>query len=159
MSRINNRNNICIISANEKPIRLTINISKIIWNIINAKNIFPQLLCSNFMYTSFYHFPRSWILFYKYLYFFMIQTISKWFICTEMDSPSFLRISWQKSYFCKIHLESVEEWWNKVKPETCWQITFNLQRSGCPIVYICNQQLPEANEVRYLGLLPDSRLT
>jgi hypothetical protein len=46
-----------------------------------------------------------------------------------------------------------------VAHESQWHITFTTRRETCPPVHINNVQLPQAEEVEYLGLHLDRRLT
>jgi hypothetical protein len=53
----------------------------------------------------------------------------------------------------------MEQWKIKVNPEKSSQITFTTRRAVCPQVSINNIPIPTKQEVKYLGLHLDERLT
>jgi hypothetical protein len=60
------------------------------------------------------------------------------------------------------HLNQLEAWFNdwRIKVETkSAQVTFTNRRSDCPVVTTNGTQLPVKNEVKYLDLILDERLT
>lgn len=61
------------------------------------------------------------------------------------------------------HLDVVEKWlsdWRiKVNEQKCKQVTFTLYRRNCPNVTLNNAVLPQSDEVTYLGVHLDRRLT
>ena len=61
------------------------------------------------------------------------------------------------------HLGSLEEWlklWRiQVNETKSTHITFTLKKSQCPTVYLNSTPIPQANEVKYLGIHMEKRLT
>jgi hypothetical protein len=61
------------------------------------------------------------------------------------------------------HLNQLEAWlskWRvKVNETKSEQVTFTNRRTDCPVVTINETQLPVKNEVKYLGLILDQKLT
>jgi hypothetical protein len=61
-----------------------------------------------------------------------------------------LKILWKLTKF---------KWRLKANGSKSTHVTFTTCRVTCPPVHICNEQLPQAEEVKYLGLHLDRRLT
>ena len=63
----------------------------------------------------------------------------------------------------QVHLNKIHPWlikWRMKANEIKFtQITFTLKKRTCPPVYLNNKQLPQTNEVKYLGIHLDRRLT
>jgi hypothetical protein len=63
----------------------------------------------------------------------------------------------------KTSLLAIQQWltkWRlKANSSKSTHVTFTTRRATCPGVYIYNEQLPQAEEVKYLGLHLDRRLT
>lgn len=61
------------------------------------------------------------------------------------------------------HATLIEEWMHKwrirVQEQKCVQVTFTLNKNSCPPVLFNGVAIPNANEVRYLGVHLDRRLT
>ena len=61
------------------------------------------------------------------------------------------------------HLKQIEEWlakWRiKVNENKCKHITFTLRPKTCPTVKLNNVSIPQADEITYLGIHLDRRLT
>jgi hypothetical protein len=61
------------------------------------------------------------------------------------------------------HLLAIQNWltkWRvKVNESKSMHVTFTIQRETCPPVYINEAQLPQAEDVKYLGLHLDRRFT
>lgn len=61
------------------------------------------------------------------------------------------------------NINSIDKWlkrWRiKVNETKSIQITFTLKHKSCPPIYINGVQIPQADEVRYLGMHLDKRLT
>lgn len=61
------------------------------------------------------------------------------------------------------HLSELQLWINKwrmkINPTKSVQVTFANRRATCPVVMIGDTQLPVSNQVKYLGLVLDSKLT
>ena len=53
----------------------------------------------------------------------------------------------------------LSDWRVKVNETKAAQVTFTNRRTGCPHVTINGAQLPVKNEVKYLGLILDKKLT
>lgn len=53
----------------------------------------------------------------------------------------------------------LDSWRIKVNVNKSVHITFTLRNETCPPVVMCNTQLPQVNEVKYLGMHLDRRLT
>jgi hypothetical protein len=66
-------------------------------------------------------------------------------------------------YFFHINLLAIQskiaKWRMKANGSRSTHITFTTQREMCPPVHINNVQLPQTEEVKYLGLHLDRRLT
>jgi hypothetical protein len=60
-------------------------------------------------------------------------------------------------------INKIDDWENKWRIETneskSARIKFILRNQTCPTVKICNVELPQKNEVKYLGMHLDTRLT
>jgi hypothetical protein len=63
----------------------------------------------------------------------------------------------------QVHLNKIHPWlkkWRMKANETkSTQVTFTLKKRTCPPVYLNNKQLSQTNEVKYLGIHLDRRLT
>ncbi|GBP88608.1 RNA-directed DNA polymerase from mobile element jockey [Eumeta japonica] len=61
------------------------------------------------------------------------------------------------------HLNLIEKWlrqWRiKANTDKSVQVTFTLRRKTCPPVKLCNVQIPQADDAKYLGMHLDRRLT
>jgi hypothetical protein len=51
------------------------------------------------------------------------------------------------------------KWWVKANSSKSTHVTFTTRRTTCPGVHIYNEQLPQAEEVKYLGLQLNRHLT
>jgi len=67
------------------------------------------------------------------------------------------------SFKLQHHLNLLENWFTlwkiKINTNKSSHITFSLRLDICPPVKLCNQLLPQTNQVKYLGLIFDKRLT
>lgn len=67
------------------------------------------------------------------------------------------------SHLLQIHLNKIEEWlklWRiKANNSKSVHITFTLKRKTCPIVTLHGSPLPQKEEVKYLGIHLDNKLT
>jgi len=67
------------------------------------------------------------------------------------------------SFKLQHHLNLLENWFTlwkiKINTNKSSHITFSLRPNNCPPVKLCNQLLPQTNQVKYLGLIFDKRLT
>jgi hypothetical protein len=67
------------------------------------------------------------------------------------------------SFKLQHHLNLLENWFTlwkiKINTNKSSHITFSLRPNNCPQVKLCNQLLPQTNQVKYLGLIFDKRLT
>lgn len=63
----------------------------------------------------------------------------------------------------QVHLNEIQRWLNKWKIKAnetkSTHITFTLRRDTCPTVSLNNHNLPQAEDVKYLGMHLDRRLT
>ncbi|GBP21683.1 Probable RNA-directed DNA polymerase from transposon X-element [Eumeta japonica] len=61
------------------------------------------------------------------------------------------------------HLNLIEKWlrqWRiKANTDKSVQVTFTLRRKTCPPVKLCNVEIPQADDAKYLGMHLDRRLT
>ncbi|GBP27303.1 RNA-directed DNA polymerase from mobile element jockey [Eumeta japonica] len=61
------------------------------------------------------------------------------------------------------HLNLIEKWlrqWRiKANTDKSVQVTFTLRRKTCPPVKLCNVEIPQADDAKYLGIHLDRRLT
>jgi hypothetical protein len=61
------------------------------------------------------------------------------------------------------HLNILCEWLDKwriqINPAKSIHVSFTLRRGQCPHLFLNNELIPQKNEVRYLGLILDKRLT
>lgn len=95
-----------------------------------------------------------------------IPTSSNLTVSTFADDTAILsrsRCPIKASSQLAIYLVDVEKWlsdWRiKVNEQKCKQVTFTLNRQDCPPLTLNNVALPTANEVTYLGVHLDRRLT
>jgi hypothetical protein len=69
----------------------------------------------------------------------------------------------ETSIILQNHVYHLEKWLTKwrIKINTTKTVhsTFTLRRSTCPSIFLNNTAIPQANSIRYLGLLIDRRLT
>lgn len=63
----------------------------------------------------------------------------------------------------QIHIRELETWLNKwrisVNASKCTHVTFTLRRDTCPPISIFNSPIPQKDNVKYLGIHLDRRLT
>ncbi|GBP66443.1 RNA-directed DNA polymerase from mobile element jockey [Eumeta japonica] len=61
------------------------------------------------------------------------------------------------------HLNLIEKWFRqwriKANTDKSVQVTFTLRRKTCPPVKLCNVEIPQADDAKYLGMHLDRRLT
>ena len=67
------------------------------------------------------------------------------------------------AYRLQMHLNKIQSWlktWRmKADEAKSVQVTFTLYKMICPLVKLYNEYLPQADEVKYLGINLDRRIT
>ena len=78
-------------------------------------------------------------------------------ILSSNESPN------EASALVQRQLDMLESWllkWNiKVNTEKSVHVTFTLRKNECPSLYLNGNRIPKANNVKYLGMHLDKRLT
>jgi len=94
-----------------------------------------------------------------------LPTTDKSYTATFADDTAILTVHEDpdEATQLQVHLNKIHPWlikWRmKANEIKSTQITFTLKKRTCPPVYLNNKQLPHTNEVKYLGIHLDRRLT
>jgi len=95
-----------------------------------------------------------------------IPTYSRLTVSTFADYTAYLsrsRIPIQTTAQLALHLIDIKkgfsDWWIKVNDKKCKHVTFTPNRQNCPPHLVNNIPLPKADEVTYLGVNLDRRIT
>lgn len=95
-----------------------------------------------------------------------MPTNPKTYTSTFADDTAFISVNSDPkvaSEQLQSHILELEDWlkkWKiKVNPQKCAHVTFTLRRENCPAVKIANVAVPVENQVKYLGVHLDRRLT
>ena len=95
-----------------------------------------------------------------------LPTTDKSYTATSWDDTSILTVHEdpdEATQQLQVHLNKIHPWlikWRMKTNETkSTQVTFTLKKRTCPPVYLNNKQLLQTNEVKYLAIHLDRRLT